>query len=179
MQVPKENMKKPSVTQLLDLLAKPALISWANKQGLLGIDIAQSRKRILANGTSLHSQAEHGVFDKESDAINFNVFMRDKSIIAQEQNIETHWFVGRYDAKIQYGNDTFIVDYKTGFKGKLYLEHKLQLVAYTMAEPASMAIVGIPQFQLFEVQVEDRVPYEQMLINLSILWNLKNDISRL
>lgn len=172
-------MKKPSVTQLLDLLAKPALISWANKQGLLGIDISKSRRKILANGTSLHSQVETGAFNNESDAINCNAFMAGKTVLEREKDIETYWFVGRYDAKIQTDDGVCIVDYKSGFKGKLYLEHKLQLVAYTMAEPANMGIVSLPGFQFMPVVIEDRVPYEQILINLSILWNLKNVVSSL
>ena len=66
-------MKKPSVTQLLDLIAKPALISWANKQGLMGIDTSEKRKKILLNGTSLHSQIENELFEREIDKINFDI----------------------------------------------------------------------------------------------------------
>lgn len=44
-------MKKPSVTMLIDLLAKPALIDWANKQGLLGVDIKDLRKKAKSSGT--------------------------------------------------------------------------------------------------------------------------------
>jgi len=41
-------MKKPSVTELLRILDKPALLNWANKQGLLGIDISVKRKEWLS-----------------------------------------------------------------------------------------------------------------------------------
>lgn len=174
-------MKKPSVTQLLDLLAKPALISWANRQGLLGIDIEEQRKKAKLDGTSLHSQIENvckgtGDFEREIDRDSFDRFMLDKEVISIEQKIETEWFVGRYDAKIKVGSSEYIIDYKSGFKGQIYLEHKLQLVAYAMAENAQIAIVPIPQFHLIPINLKDAKPYEDMLINLSKIWQLKKEI---
>jgi hypothetical protein len=171
-----KKIKKPSVSQLLELLAKPALIDWANKQGLLGVNLKEKRKKSLAKGTSLHSQIEHGVFDREIDSQSYTLFMQDKQIIATEKEIETDWFIGRYDVKLSHEGKEYIVDYKSGFKGKIYLEHKLQLVAYTMAEPASIAIVPIPQFHLFPIDIPNRTPYEQMLIKLSELWHIKKEI---
>lgn len=171
-----KKIKKPSVSQLLELLAKPALIDWANKQGLLGIDLKEKRKKSLAKGTSLHSQIENGCFDREIDSISYLEFMQDKEIISTEKEIETDWFVGRYDAKIKHEGREYIVDYKSGYRGKIYLEHKLQLIAYTMAEPASIALVPIPQFHLIPIEIEDRKPYEQMLITLSTLWHVKKEI---
>lgn len=176
-------MKKPSVTQLIDLLAKPALIEWANRQGLQGIDINEKRKRSLAKGTSLHQQIDdysngRGKFERELDQWSFDTFIAGKTIIATERNIETEWFVGRYDAKIKVGSDEYIVDYKSGFKGKIYLEYKLQLVAYAMAEGAKIAIVPIPQFHLIPVEIENMKPYEDTLITLSKLWYLKKEIDK-
>lgn len=175
-------MKKPSVSQLLDLLAKPALIEWANKQGLMGVDIKDKRKRSLAKGTSLHSQIESyhsdGVLlEREIDQQNLEAFMSGKRIISMEQNIETEWFVGRYDVMLEAGGQEWMADYKSGFKHRVYLDYKLQLIAYTMAVPtARMAIIPIPQFQLVPVDIEDRTPYENMLKTLSQLWYLKKEI---
>lgn len=171
-------MKKPSVSNLLDLLAKPALIGWANKQGLLGIDVSDRRRASRAAGTSIHAQIEAGCFDREIDAAAFCVFMRGKEILSTEQDIETEWFVGRYDVHLSVDGREYIADYKRGFKGRLYLEHKLQLIAYTMAKPALMAIVPVPQFHLVPVEIPDRKPYEQMLVHLSALWQLKEEIKR-
>ena len=170
--------KKPSVTDLLDLLAKPALIAWANKQGLSGIDIQEQRKVAKANGTSIHSQIESGAFEREIDAQSFAYFAGQVEIIDSEQKIETEWFVGRYDIRLTYGGREFIADYKSGFRGKVYLEHKLQLVAYTMAKPALMALVPVPQFHLIPIEIHDRKPYEDMLIQLSRLYQLKKEIDR-
>jgi hypothetical protein len=177
-------IKKPSVSELLDLMAKPALIEWANKQGLLGVNIKDKRKRSLANGTSLHKQIEDyhtdGVLlDSEVNQRNLEAFIKGKRIIAMEQQIETEWFVGRYDVKLEHDGKEWLADYKSGFKGRVYLDYKLQLVAYAMAEPtANLAIVPIPQFHLIPVEIENREPYEQMLKTLSQLWQLKKEIER-
>lgn len=174
-------MKKPSVTQLLDLLAKPALIGWANKQGLAGIDIEVSRKKTLEKGRSIHNQIENfcngiGDFHEERDRYRFFEFIKDKKIISVEKEIETEWFVGRYDAMFEKDGKALIVDYKSGFTGKVYLENKLQLIAYTMAEPAEMAIVGVPQFFISPVIIENRTPYENLLKSLSNIYYAKKEI---
>ena len=174
-------MKKPSVTQLLDLLAKPALIGWANKQGLAGIDIEVTRKKALYEGSSIHSQIEsyckgEGDFIDENDRIKFCRFIQDKKIISIEKEIETEWFIGRYDAMIEKDGKPFIIDYKSGFSGKIYLENKLQLIAYTMAEPADMAIIGLPQYYFSQVIINDRTPYENLLKSLSNIYYAKKEI---
>ena len=168
--------KKPSVTDLLDLLNKPALISWANKLGLQGIDVKQKRRKSLDAGTSIHVQIEAGVFEREIDAMSFAQFLQGKEILSSEQDIETEWFVGRYDVHLSDGGIEYICDYKRGFKDKVYLEHKLQLIAYTMAIPARMALVPVPQFHLIPIEIHDRRPYEQMLVHLSHIWQLKKEI---
>lgn len=174
-------MKKPSVTQLLDLLAKPALIGWANKQGLAGIDIEVTRKKSLQDGTSIHNQIENyckgeGDFIEERDRNRFNQFMQDKKILFIEKQIETEWFIGRFDAMLEVEGKPLIVDYKSGFTGKVYLENKLQLIAYTMAEPADMAIVGVPQFYISPVIIKNREPYETLLKSLSNIYYAKKEI---
>ena len=176
-------MKKPSVTQLLDLLSKPALIGWANKLGLQGVDIKEKRRASLAKGRSLHGQIERvslgtGGFDSDTNRTRFDALMANKSIISVEKKIETEWFIGRYDSMILDENgQCWIADYKSGFKGRIYLENKLQLIAYTMAVPADMAIISVPQFQFIPVTVLDRNPYEQMLIKLSEIYRLKKEIN--
>jgi hypothetical protein len=178
-------VKKPSVSELVDLLAKPALITWANKMGLQGIDVKQKRKKSLANGSSLHAQIDGfckgtSDFEDESYRQRFQNFLSDKVLIDSEVDIETEWFVGRYDAKIRQDDCEYIIDYKSGFKGKIYLEQKLQLVAYAMANKQSvnLAIVAIPQFVLVPVQIKNFELYKNMLITLSNLYYIKKEIDR-
>jgi hypothetical protein len=174
--------KKPSVTRLLDILNKPALISWANKQGLNGIEIKAYMKMARDDGSDLHRKIElackgEDTFDDPQISESFNNFMQDKKIISIEQDIETEWFVGRFDISFCDNNgEIFVADFKRGFKGKVYLENKLQLIAYTMAFPGSMAIVKVPEFYFAKIDIEDRRPYEELIIHLSKIYHLMKEI---
>jgi len=171
-------MKKPSVTELLKLLDKPALLGWANKQGLLGVDISEKRKVSLSQGNSIHNEIElhfkqNKPFENEEIGMCYSRFVSNKNILAVEKDIETEYFTGRIDSIIEYDNRKFIIDYKRS-KGKVYLENKLQLVAYSMAEECdSFAIVVVPNFTFIEVQIKDRKPYEEILKSLSNIYNQK------
>lgn len=168
-------MKKPAVTQLIDMLDKPALLRWANRQGLAGIDIAEERKRTKSLGSSMHEQIESRQFIDPEHARNFDRFTRDKEIVGLEGKIETEWFVGRYDAKIRWRGLTYLVDYKRSMS--VYFETKLQLVAYAMAEPCDrLAVVSTPEFALMESGITDRSKYEQILIALSKIYTLRKQI---
>lgn len=171
-------MKKPSVTQLIKLLDKPALLKWANKQGLAGIDISIDRDRFLRAGSSIHTQIEnfHSAgtpFQNPDTETNYKRFISGKVVLDFEQDIETAWFTGRYDMRYQYGNTKYLIDYKNNSKG-VYFENKLQLVAYGMAvECDRFAVVSVPSFTTFHVIIEDRKPYEEIIKALSIIYTNK------
>lgn len=167
---------KPRVTDLIAQLDKPALLAWANRQGLAGIDIAQDRKRAKKAGTSLHEQIQARQFIDPLHAGNFARFIADKEIIAQEVRIETEWFVGRYDCKLKWKGLTYLVDWKSG--NGLYFENKLQLAAYGMAEKMDRAaVVNIPDFIIREANIErDRAKYEQIIIALSKIYQLRQEL---
>ena len=79
--------------------------------------------------------------------------------------------------RLAVGETECICDYKKGKSDRIYLENKLQLVAYTMAESAPMlGIVKTPMFRFLPVEITDRRPYEEMLKTLSRLWELKREI---
>lgn len=177
-------MKKPSVSQLLALLDKPALLNWANQQGLKGIDISKERRKWLNDGISIHSQIENFIKSKKpflnkQDQINFEKFIEDKEILDFETKIETEWFQGRYDFKVKWNNKVYMMDFKNYPKG-IYIENKLQLIAYSMAEKCDgFAIVGAPQFNVIEFDPIDREPYQEMLKSLSEIYYLKKEIEEL
>lgn len=173
-------MKKPSVTDLVDLLAKPALITWANKQGLAGINIAGIRKQTRAIGTSMHAQIEDGAFDDPLHFDNFMRFKADKEFLSTEKDIETEWFTGRYDVLLGYRGERWLCDYKKSRRHRLYFEHKIQLVAYGMAEPADrFGIVATPDFALLELEMDaaQRSKIERIIICLSQIWTLRKEIA--
>lgn len=172
---------KPSVTDLLKLLDKPALLNWANKKGLEGIDISKERSKWLNAGVSIHSQIESYIrngepFISEANQAAFNTFIFDKEILGLECRIETEWFTGRYDIKVKWNDKTYIMDFKNKSK-KIYFENKLQLIAYSMAEPCdSFAIVSVPAFTVMNFNVQNREPYEEIMKCLSKIYNLKSEI---
>ncbi len=176
-------MKKPSVTELISLLDKPALLNWANKQGLLGIDINKARQKYMNEGVSIHSQIEKYIKNKtpflsEQDQINFNNFISDKEIMESEIDIETEWFTGRFDIKYKHQDKIFIADFKQKQKG-LYFENKLQLIAYGMGSTCdNFAIIGVPEFNIIPVEIDNREPYEQILKSLSTVYMNKKYIEQ-
>lgn len=169
-------MKKPSVSQLVDQLDKPALMRWANKQGLLGIDIAQARRQSKEAGASLHDQIHTETFVDPIHASQHARFMSDKTIISRETDIETEWFVGRFDCAFNWRGLDYIADYKSG-RG-VYFESKLQLVAYGMAQAYDrLAVISIPDFILQEAGIErERERYESILIALSKIYTLRQEL---
>jgi CRISPR/Cas system-associated exonuclease Cas4 (RecB family) len=170
---------KPSVTDLCDMLAKPALINWANKQGLAGIDITATRRAAKSAGTSMHAQIEDGAFDDPAHAANYIRFAQDKEILCSEKKIETEWFTGRYDVLLSYSGRRWLCDYKKSNRHRIWFEHKLQLVAYSMAEPADgFAIIATPSFTFLPVEIdrEMRSKIGKILIHLSCIWKLRNEL---
>jgi len=178
-------MKKPSISKLLQLLDKPALLQWANKKGLEGIDISRERQRVMSAGTSIHNQIQSYIehkspFIDKKTQLGFESFIADKEILGCEIDLETDYFIGRYDLKVKHNDSIILVDFKSSSKGaskKIYLENKLQLVAYGMAEKCnSFAIVTLPDFSMIPVEIKDRTPYEQIIISLSNIYSQKQII---
>lgn len=169
-------MRKPSVTELLDILAKPALLEWANKQGLAGRSMRDIRDAAKASGLSMHEQIETGQFSDPVFAEQHARFMRDKEVIDREQRIETEWFTGRYDARLRHKGLTYLVDYKKSDRRVVYFEHKLQLGAYAMAiEADRLGVVCLPDCALVEVDV-DRKACAEMMIALARIYALRKEI---
>jgi hypothetical protein len=168
-------VKKPSVTDLVGMLDKPALLSWANAQGLLGVKLNAVRQRVRGAGTSMHEQIETGCFDEPAHAENYIRFSRDKELLDSEKPIETEWFTGRYDARFRCRDGIYLIDYKKSQRRRVYFEHCLQLAAYGMAETADkFAIVATPDFAMIEVDVAaHREKYENILIALSKIYTLR------
>lgn len=167
---------KPSVTELISLLDKPGLMKWANKIGLEGINLKTYRTNVQNHGTSKHSVIENFTAngelsgDESVDAMMVK-FFSDKEVIDTEQNIETEYFVGRYDVKLKWNGFIFICDYKRS--PRVYLENKLQLAAYKMACPCDhLAVIHTKEFTIEPITI-DMDLYSEFLITLSKLYKLK------
>lgn len=172
---------KPSVTKLIELLDKPALLKWANKIGLQGIALDDYRSEKKESGTDYHLAVENflkfGILT-DDDLLNSKMqkFFSDKEVLGVEVGIENEHFQGRYDVKFKYKDFIFVGDFKSNQKG-VYFENKLQLSAYTMCEPAHACIIRMPDFLIHPVTLDER--YQKILINLSNIYRLKSELNEL
>ena len=170
---------KPSVTKLIDMLDKPGLLKWANRIGLQGINIDDYRSDSKNSGSNIHSVVEsftkYGLLSND-EGLNQKMqkFFSDKEILEMEKDIETDFFIGRFDIKLKWHGFIFICDYKSN--SNVYFETKLQLAAYKMGtECDHLGIIHLPEFFLRPVDL-DLGLYSQLLINLSSVYRLKEKI---
>jgi len=177
-----KTIKKPSVTQLIKLLDKPALLGWANKQGLKGIDIAEKRKEWLSYGSSLHNQIyeyiKTGTKLTSYDAqINLEKFFSGINIISAECKVENEYFTGIYDLMYEKNGKIYLSDYKSNAK-KIYFEHKLQIAAYSMCVDVDCySIISIPNFTEMSFKLNDKENYIEILKSLSNIYKQKTIIN--
>jgi hypothetical protein len=131
--------------------------------------------------TSIHSQIENNIKSGEpflniDHEIAFKNFIFDKKILGYEVDIETEWFIGRYDMKLEWNNKKYLVDFKNNSK-VIYFENKLQLVAYGMAENCdAFSIVSVPTFTVMNFSIKNREPFEQIIKALSNIYTQKQII---
>jgi hypothetical protein len=169
--------QKPSLTELLDLLNKPALIRWANGLGKKGIDVEEYRNEQKSQGRELHNQIhefhKYGIplIDLELNA-NYAKFISDKEVIDSEIFVEHELFVCRYDIKLKVAGDIVIGDFKSS--DRIYLENILQLTGERMAVVGcKLAIIEIPSFRYKPLNIRDYTPYEEILKALVTIYHNK------
>lgn len=175
----KDDGTKPSITKLLDLLNKPALLKWANQIGLEGTRLDDYRAKSRSQGTDYHDQIDRYLkFATPCDDPDFHFrvtnFFAGCEIIDSEKSVEHKLFVGRYDVKFRKAGEVFICDFKSS-KRKLYLENMLQLVAYKMAAGCDrIGIVSIPDMTAITVPKElNYSHYEEIIKHLAAIYQLK------
>lgn len=176
-------MNQPSVTQLLSLLDKPALLKWANKIGLEGISLDEHRAKSKSVGVSFHEQVEakikHGT-DIQDHVLrmNYDAFFIGSTILESEKVVACEHWQGRFDVKFSRNGLTYLCDFKSNANG-VYLENKLQLVAYSEIEQVDeIGIISLPDFKYFQVRIKDRKPYVGILRALSHIHNCKAQIGK-
>ena len=97
------------------------------------------------------------------------------NVINRYKGLFNEYFIGRYDLKMECNGKSYICDFKTS-KG-VWFENILQLVAYRMVEKTDgIAVIHIPQFKIRYIDIIDYIPYEEVLKNLSSIYNLKKQI---
>ena len=137
----------PGVTTVLNVIAKPALINWANRMGLEGIDTTKHVDALAGIGTLAHTMiAAHltkteldisdyspkDVSKAENACLSFFEWAKRrevKTVLSEEHLVSEEFrFGGTCDWYGQLDGNLTVIDFKTG-RG-LYDEHTYQLAAY-------------------------------------------------
>lgn len=174
-------MKKPSVTELLNILNKPALLNWANKIGLEGIDLNTYRSKSQLGGTNIHNQIENCIKNGEpleniENQVAFDLFFKDVEVLDSEVSIESDFFVGRVDIRYQKNNKIYLCDFKSNHK-KNYLENVLQVCAYSLVLPCDeLGIISIPDFKYFPISSKNIQHSKVIIESLYNIYTNKNKI---
>jgi len=170
------------VTKLLSILDKPALLKWANRIGLEGTTLDEAYKKSKSKGNSYHNQVERMIkLNKEIEdpelRLNYHLFFDGSEITDCEKNITGEYWRGRYDVKFKRNGLTYLCDFKSNAK-RVYLENKLQLVAYSEIESVDeIGIISLPDFKYYPVKIKDRKPYTGILRALSHIYQCKELIT--
>jgi hypothetical protein len=166
---------KPTVTQLIGLLDKPALMKWANRIGLEGVSLDDYRKKSFQEGTGVHKKIEndlkHGiVFDNE----NFQAFKSKYEVVSVEPVIECEFYKGRADVLLKRDGVLYLFDFKNSTA--IYFEQRLQLMAYKrVLNPDKIGIVNTDSFteNIIELTEDQQKQYIKILSALTVIWNAK------
>jgi len=148
-----------SITHLLKLLNKPALLTWANKIGLNGVSLKEYRNKLTNEGTNKHKLVEnyllHGeifpFYELLDEALN------GYDIVGVEQDFDNGDLSGRIDLiiKNRYDDTITIVDFKSS--SKVYLEQKLQLSAYKeMYGADNIAVISFKDWKLKFIDIDTK-----------------------
>lgn len=141
-----EGIRVPGVTTILGLLAKPALIHWAWKEGIEGRDYRKVRDRAGDIGTCAHYLIECDIKKKKPDLSEFSPAILDKAenaylswmewkdtfgqieTVASESPQICDTFGGTLDWVIKKLNNYILIDFKSS--KAIFPEMIYQLAAY-------------------------------------------------
>lgn len=169
---------KPTVSQLIDLLNKPALLKWANKLGLDGVKLEDYRKKSGGDGDDVHKRIEndfkHGMtYDNKA----FQTFKSKYELVECEPVIECEHYKGRADVILSRHGLTWLFDFKNA--NNIYFEQKLQLVAYKrILKVDKIGIVNTNYFteNIVDLNEQHEAAYVKILSALVHIWNAKKII---
>lgn len=143
----KDGILVPGVTTVLNVLAKPALVPWANKLGLQGVEVGKYVDSLADIGTLAHKIVECYLTKQEVDFSDYSPNQREKAeraagkfyewekkntfkVIKSELQLvsEKHYFGGTCDIYADLNGKKTLIDIKTS--KACYSEHFTQCAAY-------------------------------------------------
>lgn len=173
-------MKKPSVTELINLLDKPALLNWANRIGLDGISLKDYRKKSSGDGINVHKAIENDFkFGIKYDNEKFQLFKSKYEVVQVEPTIECEHYIGRADVLL---SDKFGLSCLFDFKSTdtIYFEQMIQLVAYKrILNPDKIGIVNAISFNetIIDLTEYQEKQYSNILSALVLIYNSKQKLN--
>jgi len=159
----------PGVTTITGMLHKPALVPWANRLGLQGIDVRNYVDEKARAGSLAHEmilayfkgeEADTSAYNQIEIELAENAFLsflewekgKKLEVIAAEKQLvsEEYKYGGTFDLLARIDGKTTLVDFKTG--SGIYPEYWLQVAGYgqlirenELSEPAFYIIINIPR----------------------------------
>src|SRR5260221_234807 len=145
-----EGTQVPSVTTILKVLNKPALIGWANKQGLKGISLLAATAYSIDVGNLLHHRincyannqeptfnafcGKRAIAKSEKLFQNFLGYLGDRGATIKGSEVKLVSATGKYggtlDLVVEIGGEQEVWDVKTSTG--IWPEHLIQVCAYTI-----------------------------------------------
>jgi hypothetical protein len=165
-----------SVTKLIDILNKPALINWANKLGLTGVSLKDYQIKSKNKGINKHNEVEEyfksGKLFNGSDKLISN--LKGYEVIGCEVNIDNGYICGRVDIILKKDDEIYICDFKS--TNSIYLSTKLQLSTYKHIYNADkIAFINLDNFEIKEINIDTNKYYELV----KRLYQINNIITQL
>ncbi len=188
----------PGVTTIIGILDKPALLRWANNQGLKGIDCFKDRDDKASIGSLSHAmilahfkgeQVDTSDYTKnqidtaENSFLKFLEWAKDKKFepwcLEQPFVSEQHRFGGTPDYIGLLNGVPTILDFKTG---GIYEEHSIQLSAYAIllaesnnpVESLRILSIGRDETESFEDKViGNHDKYWQIFLHCLAIYSLR------
>lgn len=176
-----DGTRVPSVTQVLQVVAKPALIQWANRMGLQGIDSDAYRDEKAVIGTTAHAMVEHyfrGVVAdipeelREPALPGFRNFLRWRNdhevepiLIEQSLVSEKHRYGGTVDLVAGIDGTTELIDLK--FTKSIHRDQFFQLAAYAALLTENGQPVQRVRIVRLEREPGGRRPFEERSLEVT------------
>jgi len=199
-----DGIRVPGVTTITGVLNKPALVSWANRMGLEGIDTRKYVDNRASMGTLAHEMVEafltgatvdlseysQATIDAAENAmLSFHSWAKDhtwKVIGVEMKMLSRRWRVGgTCDIYWELDGVPTLTDLKTG--NGIYPDHKCQAMAYGQImrennmEVSQVSILNIPReedevFGYEVIQREEETLYTQVFEACLDIYKIKKQL---
>lgn len=170
----------PGVTTVLNVLAKPALIQWANRIGLEGVSVGAYVDALASIGTCAHYLVSADLKGETPDTGDFTAneleaasrcvekfeewrLSKDFTVVESELQMVSakHKYGGTLDVLAMVDGRLNVIDLKTG-KG-IYPEMLVQAAAY--AELAIEAGHKVEEIRILNIGRTENEPFQEQVIN--------------